>query len=160
MFSRNSQRTPARAARWLGVLALTAAIAAGATAAAHAHSYKVGSIAIGHVWAPPPAEGADGIAVYGPLLNSGKAPDRLVGVSSPIAERGRFRTEKNGKVGWPAAIELDPGRPYALAPWRAHIWLSGLKQSVKEGDWFDLDLDFADAGHIAVKVVVEKMPGH
>ena len=42
-----------------------------------AHSYKLDDIAVGHVWASPPEEGAGGIAVYGPLLNRGGKSARL-----------------------------------------------------------------------------------
>jgi copper(I)-binding protein len=127
---------------------------------ASAHSYKLGDIAIGHVWAPPPEKGATGVPVYGPILNRGETTVRLVGASTPMAEQVRFRTEKNGEVRWREAIKLSPGKPLALAPWREHIWLSGLKKPLKEGDSFDLILDFGGAGQLMVKIVVETATGH
>jgi copper(I)-binding protein len=145
----------------LSVLALVAFVLVGAPTSVHAHSYTLGKIAIGHVWAPPAAgTGASaGAPVYGPLLNRGDAPARLVGASTPLAERVRFRVvDQDGRVRWPKAIELPPGKPIALASWRAHLWLVGLRQPLHEGDSFDLTLDFADAGKIAVKVMVERTP--
>ncbi len=65
-----------------------------------------------------------------------------------------------GEVRWPAAVELRPGKPFALAAWREHIWLSGLKKPLKKGDSFDLILDFGNAGTLAVQVVVEEASGH
>ncbi len=115
---------------------------------------------VGHVWAPPSDPKAGGVAVYGPLLNVGKDADRLVGASSPIAEKVRFRIAKDGKTTWPEAVDLAPGRPLALAPWRVHIWLSGLKHPLKDGDSFDLVLNFAKAGQHTVTVIVERTPGH
>lgn len=126
-----------------------------------AHSYKLEEIAIGHIWASPPQEkSATSIAVYGPVLNQGSAPARLVGATSPVAGKVRFRAEVEGEVRWPEAIEFQPGKPLALAPWRAHIWLSDLKLPLAEGDSFDLTLDFGSTGTVTVKVVVEKPEGH
>lgn len=127
---------------------------------AGAHSYKLGDIAIGHIWAPPPGDGAEGLAVFGPILNQGSATVQLVGASAPIAGQVRFRKLSDGAATWVDVIELRPGKPLALAPWREHIWLSGLNRPLKEGDSFDLTLDFGDAGRLQVKVVVEKASGH
>lgn len=123
-----------------------------------AHGYRLGELAIGHIWAPPPAPGAAGLAVYGPILNRGSAPARLVGASSPVAAEARFRSVDKGGVRWPAAIELPPGKPVSLASWRAHIWLAGLKRPLAAGDAFELTLDFGAAGKLTVKVIVEAAP--
>lgn len=125
-----------------------------------AHGYTFGAIEVGHIWAPPADAKADGVPVYGPLLNVGKAADRLVGASSPIAEKARFRISKDGKTTWPEGVDLVPGRPLGLAAWRVHIWLSGLKRPLKDGDSFDLVLTFAKAGRHTVKVIVERTPDH
>lgn len=146
-------------ALFLAVASFVVMSAFGPTAAT-AHSYKLGDIAVGHVWAPPPEEGAGGLPVYGPILNRGGAPVRLVGASTPVAEQVRFRIEKEGEEHWREAIAFAPGKPFALAPWREHIWLSGLNRPLKDGDSFDLTLDFGDAGRLSVKVVVEKASGH
>lgn len=129
-------------------------------AAANAHSYKLGDIAVGHVWAPPPEKAATGIPIYGPILNRGDKTVQLISASTPIAEEVRFRADKEGEVRWPTAVELRPGKPFALAAWREHIWLSGLKKPLKNGDSFDLILDFGDAGTLTVQIVVEKASGH
>ena len=144
----------------MAALLAAAALALLAPSAASAHSYVFGSMEVGHVWAPPPDPKADGIPVYGPLLNVGAAADRLVAASSPIAERVRFRIAKDGKTTWPDAVELAPGKPLALAPWRVHLWLSGLKRPLKDGDSFELTLTFAKAGTHAVQVIVEHAAGH
>jgi len=127
---------------------------------AKAHSYNLPGIMVGHVWAPPPADGEDGIAVYGPILNTGAEALQLVGASSPIAEQTRFRISKDGAVSWPDSIELRPNKPFGMAKWREHIWLSGLKKTVKEGDQFEVVLDFGSAGKLPVEVVVEKSANH
>jgi copper(I)-binding protein len=127
---------------------------------AAAHSYKLGKIEIGHIWAPPPAPGSDGIAIYGPLFNSGSAPAALVGASSPIAKTVRFRVKKKDKVTWQKSIKLAPGKPVGMARWRVHLWASGLKSKLKQGDAFPMTLDFGPAGKLDMKVLVEKKTGH
>lgn len=139
-----------------GMVAVVAAIP-GTTAA---HSYKLGDISVGHLWSPPGASGADGMPVYGAILNRGKTTVHLVGAATPRAGQTRFRTRKGDAIRWVKSIAFQPGRPLALAAWREHIWLSGLKTPLKEGDSFPLTLDFGDAGRITVQVVVESAAGH
>ncbi len=156
----SNERSPRSLVAYLGfgALAVAAAIVAGATAA-DAHSYTLGDIAIGHVWAPP-SDGTKSIAVYGPIFNQGSETVTLEAVSSPVAGVGKFRKDDDGNVSWPEAIDFPPGKPIALAPWREHVWLTDLDRPLKAGDSFDLDLDFGTAGHITVEVEVEKKPGH
>lgn len=127
--------------------------------AAFAHSYKLGSIEIGHIWAPPPDENGD-TAVYVPILNLGDKPVYLVGVSTEAAQKAVMRIVEDGKARLLDSIEFKPGRPLALAPWREHIWVEHLAKPLKAGDSFDLDLDFGDAGKIKVKVIVEDQGSH
>lgn len=141
-------------------LALAAALLILPGVAAHGHSYKFGEVSVGHVWAPPPDPRADGIPVYGPILNRGDKPVHLAGASTPAANKVRIRVEKAGDVQWPAGIELRPMRPVALAAWRAHLWVSGLKRDLKQGDSFELTLDFGEAGRHTVEVIVESGSAH
>jgi periplasmic copper chaperone A len=154
---------PMSAVAACGALLLAAGLAAWVMTPdrALAHSYTLGDIFIGHIWAKPPEKGVDGVPVYAPFLNNGPAPVQLVGASSPIADKVRFRVvAKDGTVQWAGPIELLPGKPFALAAWRQHIWLSGLHKPLKDGDWFDLTLDFGAKGKLPVKVHVETTPGH
>lgn len=122
-----------------------------------AHSYKQGDIAIGHAWAPPTE--SDVAAVYLPLLNRGDTPDNLVGASTPIAREVRIRIEKDGKVRWPEAVLIAPGKPIALAAWRQHLWLVDLRRPLKAGERFAMTLEFENAGSIEIDVFVESSPG-
>lgn len=124
-----------------------------------AHSYKLGDIAVGHVWAPPPEPGAEGLAVYGPILNRGNDAVRLVGASTSAAKQVRIRRISDGEVAWPTGIILIPGKPFALAPWREHYWISNLSRPLVEGDSFPLTLDFGTDGQLTVTVVVEHAQG-
>ncbi len=131
-------------------------------APAAAHSYRLGDIAIGHLWSPPPEENAQGLPVYGPIaiLNREAPLFRMVGAASTVAGKVRFRSAKNGREQWPDALALTPGRPLSLAPWGVHLWLSDLDRMPSAGESFDLTLDFGKAGTLTVKVVVETVTGH
>lgn len=137
-------------------LGLAAAVALVVCAgAAMAHSYKLGDIAVGHIWASPPADGADGMAVYVPILNRGKEAITLVGVRSPIAASAGFRRDKDGTATTIDSIPIPSMKPVSLAAWREHIWLSDLNRQVQVGDAFPLTLDFGPSGTVEVDVEVE-----
>lgn len=130
---------------------LAFALLAFAPAGAGAHGYKLGAIEIGHVWAPPSKDGKT--SVFGPLLNTGGAPDALVGVSSPAARDFTIR-DKDGTATLDR-LPLPPMKPVSLATWGAHIVLTGVTRPLVRGGAFDLTLRFAKAGTITVKVLVQ-----
>ena len=118
-----------------------------------AHSYKLGSIEIGHPWAEPPA--GDVAAVFMALANLGDKADRLEGASTPIANTVLFQETGNQPT---SAIDLPPKLPVALRPGGRRIVLQGVKQKFAVGDAFPLTLRFAIAGSITVLVQVERGP--
>jgi copper(I)-binding protein len=125
--------------------------------AASAHSFKLGSIEIGHVWAPP----GDGpsFAVYGPLFQSGSTPDRLIGASSPLGKAVEIQDKGGATKSWDDGIALKPGEPVSLASFGNHLEVTGASRPLKEGDTFPLTLSFEHAGSITVEIEVEKTPG-
>lgn len=123
--------------------------------AATAHSYRLGDIAIGHFWTAPTAAGVSTTSVYGPMLNRGKNAVRLLKVSTPVAAAAHLRAADGTDV---EDLSLAPGKPLALAAWRTHIELDGLKRPLRAGESFDLMLDFGPAGHLPIKVMVEAGP--
>ena len=125
-----------------------------------AHSYKLGDLSVGHIWAPVPVEGARSIPVYAGVLNQSDQPITLVGATISVATEVRIRKARNGSVQWPDRIEFKPGSPFALAPWREHLWITGLKSPLEEGDSFQLTLDFDRAGKLDVMVKIESGAGH
>lgn len=141
-------------------LAVATGIAIWSPLRAQAHGYEFHDLTIGHIYASPPAKDANGVAVFGPFFNHGSSTIRLVGASTPIAEQVRFRVENSGRETWLNAIEIRPNKVLALAPWREHIWVAGLKKPLNAGDSFDLTLDFADEGKLTIAVEVEETPAH
>ncbi len=127
-------------------------------ATARAHSYKVGEISIGHIWAPPPGKSGDGLPVYGPIVNNGKARIDIIELRSPVAKRVRIRLKRGGGVVWRDGLRLEPGRPVALAPWREHIWLEGIDRGKLDRGSFDLMIGFSNGTSATVRVLIEAPP--
>ncbi len=138
-------------------LAAFVPMALGLAAPASAHSYKLGTIEIGHVWALPSAE--KNAAVYGPLFQTGKTADYLVSASSPLGDAVVLQSKDGATEPWGEGLKLPPGEPVSLAAFSDHLEVTGLKHPVKEGDAFPVTLTFKNAGTITVDVFVQKTPG-
>lgn len=142
-------------------LAFAAVVIAGiAPGISTAHDFKVGSLELKHPWsakAPPVAPVLGG---YLTIVNTGSEPDRLVGGSTPVAERlelhesslvdgvARMRPAKGG-------IEIPAGESLNLQPGGAHIMLVNPKQRPAEGEKFKATLQFEKAGQVEVEFVVQ-----
>ena len=135
-----------------------ATLAIPVSASAHAHSYTVGSIAIGHVWGLPSE--TNETQVFAPFSNRGNAADELVAARSSICSIIELR--QNNRYDDPPlkSIELAPGKPVAMRKGARHLRLIGLAKSLKPGDRFDMILDFLNAGEVTIEVIVEDGPGH
>ncbi|MEP7101628.1 MAG: copper chaperone PCu(A)C [Burkholderiales bacterium] len=130
--------------------------------AAHAHGGHAGDVGITHPFATPtPAGAVNGAAYIVTLENTGKQPDRLLRISTPIAQRAEIHTmtlDANGvmRMREVTDIPLVPGTPVKMRPGEGyHFMLIGLKQPLKEGDSFPLTMEFERGGKTEVKVVVQ-----
>ena len=137
----------------LAALAL-AAPAAMPVQSASAHSYKLGALQIGHVWAKPAPKGGETI-VTGPVFNTGRTEAALIAVSSPAAAKTEMRSGADAGDTPIETIAFPPGRPVSLAPWANHVVLSGLERSLTNGDTVKLTLDFGKLGRETVDVEIE-----
>ena len=140
--------------------ACSAVLAVAATA--HAHGGRAGDVEITHPFATPtPAGATNGAAYVATLENTGKQPDRLIRVSTPVAQRAEIHTmtvDAGGvmRMREVGEIALSPGVPVKMRPGDGyHFMLMGLKQPLKEGDSFPLTLEFERGGKAEVKVVVQ-----
>ncbi len=131
----------------LAVLALPAPTAA--------HSYKVGEVMVGHVWAAPST--GSGTEAYLSLLNRAPKEDQLTSVLVPTARATGFVSPASQRIG---AIDLASNRPVVLKPGGYRILLAGLDRAVRVGDKIKLTLIFARAGQVQVEAVVEAGPSH
>jgi copper(I)-binding protein len=135
--------------------------------AAQAHGGHAGDIEITHPFATPTPPGAvNGAAYVVSLENNGKQPDKLVKVSTPVAQRAEIHTmavDAGGvmRMREVDGIEIAPGATVKMKPGDGyHFMLIGLKQPLKEGDSFPLTMEFAHAGKTEVKVVVQVPKAH
>jgi copper(I)-binding protein len=134
---------------------LLIAIVLALPAPAPAHSYKVGNVMVGHVWAQPTA--GNSTEAYVSLLNRAPQGDQLVSVLAPTAQSVAFVNPANQRIG---AVDLPPNRPVALKPGALRIVIVGLDRPVRVGDKIKLTLVFARAGSVQVEALVEAGPSH
>ncbi len=84
-----------------------------------------------------------GVAAFLTIENRG-APDRLIGIESPIAEATLYSPEDD--IGPPV-----PTGTGSLAPDSAHIRLKGPGETFTDGTLIPLTLTFAEAGQVTAK---------
>ena len=126
-----------------------------------AQSQTTGSISIDRPWARATPAGTKTGAAYVTLSNHGKTADRLIGASTPFAEKVQFHmdVEENGVMRMHElfAVDIGPGTGFTFKPGGAHMMLVGLKQPLKEGQFLPLTLEFEKAGKIDVEAPIAKV---
>ena len=115
-------------------------------------------ISFDHVWARPTPGAATTGVTYFTVIDKGQ-PDRLVGVSSPVAAAAELHETANDngvmKMRPVQSVALAPGKPVMFKPGGYHVMLMGLKNPLKAGDSFPLTLTFEHAQPITVTAKVE-----
>lgn len=141
----------------MGAVVKSLFVAAAVALFARAAVAQGGSIDVADAWARATPAGAQNGAAYATIESP--TPDRLTGVSSPVAAKAELhRMTMDGnimKMRQIAGLDLPAGKPVTLKPGEVHIMLLGLKRQLKPGDKFPLTLDFAKAGERQVQVTVE-----
>ncbi len=117
---------------------------------------------ISHVWSralPPVAPTG---AAYMSIENRGARAARLVGVSTPIAERAELHhhVHADGVMRMKRIDELviEPGQQVNFAPGGHHVMLFNLNEPLVSGATYPLTLRFEQAGEIEVQVDVQEHP--
>lgn len=125
---------------------------------AAAENFRAGDLTIQQPWARASAGRARVGVAYLTIANGGAAPDRLLGVASPVAQRAALHvTAMEGgimKMRAVGAVDIPPGETVTLAPGGLHIMLMRLAAPLKRGTAFPLTLTFARAGAVEVTVRV------
>jgi periplasmic copper chaperone A len=149
-------------APWVASIGLAVAVAA-------ADMAEVGDITIQQSWVRASLGNAPNSAAYMTLETVGAAPDRLIGGSTPVAERVELHTHAMeggvAKIRPVDGIEVAPGAPTVLEPGGRHVMLSGLTRKLEAGTNVPLTLVFEHAGEVTLDVPVEGVmagtaPGH
>ena len=139
----------------------TAVVIAAASVAAHAHSYKIGAIDIGHPYARATAPGQPTGGGFLKLTNKGDAADRLVSASAAVSSRVELHSMKMEgdvmRMRQVDAVDVPAGETVELKPGGLHIMFVDLKAPLKAGDSFPMTLKFEKAGEVTVDVKVEKV---
>jgi periplasmic copper chaperone A len=136
-------------------------VAAGALGApqAAAHGYGAGDLQVRHPWMRATPAGVTVAAGYLEIRNSGREPDRVLGASTPAAERVELHVQAlEGDVLKMREVE-DFGVParqrLTLRPGGSHLMLVGLKQPLVKGGRVPLTLRFERAGELHIELEVQ-----
>lgn len=147
------------------VLGLAVAAACGAPAPEDASAQHAAGIEIQNAWAAPTPGGVDVSAGYLTIVNATAADDRLIGASSPRAERVELHemSMEGGVMRMRAAeaLTIPAGGESALAPGGRHLMFFGVSEPFTEGERIPVRLRFARAGEVDVSLPVQRQAaGH
>jgi periplasmic copper chaperone A len=136
-------------------------LAAGAAAAQESNvgPFKAGSLQIDHPWSRATPTGAKVAAGYLTIKNTGTAPDRLTGGTSPAAGKVEIHEMSMDKGVMkmrpvPEGVEIKPGQSVELKPSSFHLMIMDLKQPIERGKPFKASLTFEKAGPVEVEFEV------
>jgi copper(I)-binding protein len=122
-------------------------------------TFALGDLVVESPWARESVT-RTGVA-YLTVRNGGDQDDRLIGVSSEVADKAELHSSvvQDGVMKMRAVEALDvPAHGEAvLEPGGLHIMLIGLKAPLEEGKSFALTLEFENAGEIEVMTTVENI---
>ena len=139
-------------------LILSAAALAFASAFAHAHSFKLGEIDIGHPYARATVAGQPTGGGYLSLDNKGR-DDKLLSATAAVSASVELHSmSMEGDVMRMRRVDgiaLPTGKKVELKPGGFHLMFVGLKAPLKAGDKFPMTLKFEKAGEVEVTVNVE-----
>ena len=149
-------------------IATCVAFVAFASPLAAAHGYIKGNIEVRHPWTRATPPGAEVAAGYLEIRNTGKEPDRVIGASTPAAERVELHmtaSEKGVmKMREVTSVEAPARKRQVLRPGGTHLMIVGLKKPFVKGQRIPLTLRFERAGDVHVELEVQvggsKKPHH
>jgi periplasmic copper chaperone A len=120
-------------------------------------------IVVEHAWARPTPPSATNGAAYMTVLDTATMPDRVTGVSSPVASAAEVHETINDhgimKMRPVPSLAVEPGKPLRFAPGGYHAMLMGLKHPLKQGEHFPLTLHLEHAGAVTTTVEVGQGSG-
>lgn len=101
-------------------------------------------------------------AGYATIVNQGKSDDRLLGVTTEVADQVEIHSmtmDGNIMRMRPVAggLAIPAGGKVALKPGGYHLMLIGLKRTLKRGEMVPLTFRFARAGAVTIRVHVEPL---
>ncbi|SMH26137.1 copper chaperone PCu(A)C [Mesorhizobium australicum] len=126
---------------------------------APAHDFEVGQIEIDHPWSRPTPPSAPVAGGYMKLVNTGTETDRLIEVTSPIAERAEIHRSvvENGVASMRPVegLAVEPGATVDFEAEKLHIMFIKPNRQLKDGEKFPATLVFEKAGSVDVEFMVQ-----
>jgi periplasmic copper chaperone A len=122
------------------------------------------AVNVENAWARPSMAAKDGSGtvsgIFMVVSNGGKEADRLIGGVTAAAEKVEVHeTIMEGEVAKmqqvAGGLEIPAGGSVMLKPGGYHVMLIGIKQDLKVGDKFSIDLQFEKSGTITLEVPVK-----
>lgn len=106
-------------------------------------------------------------AIFFEIENTSDKDDRLIDVTSDVAQKVQLHTHKAGADGVMQMLHVPEGFPvaamakHALARGGDHVMLMGLTRDLNDGDLISLTLTFESAGQMVIEVPVDntRKPG-
>ncbi|SDS29147.1 hypothetical protein SAMN05216421_1253 [Halopseudomonas xinjiangensis] len=140
-------------------LTLVLALLLSSTGSVMAGQSQLDDLHISRAWSralPPVAPTG---AAYMSIENRGGQAARLVGVSTPIAERAEVHqhthTEGVMRMQRVDDVVIEPGQQVDFAPGGYHIMLFNLNEPLAAGASYPLTLRFEQAGDVEVQIDVQ-----
>jgi copper(I)-binding protein len=118
-------------------------------------------VSVEDAWARATPPGAKLGAAYLSIRNGAAAADRLVGASTPAADRVELHsTVREGDVArmrQVKAYDVPAGGRVELKPGGSHLMLVNLKAPLKEGEKLPISLKFEKAGELKAEIEVRAL---
>ena len=119
----------------------------------------VGDLIVDHSWARATPPAAPVAAGYVTILNRGTAPDRLIAVKSPVAERIEIHQSSMvdgvGRMRPVDGLSIAPGETVVLKPGGIHLMFSSLAGPFRRAARFPATFVFEKAGAVSVEFTNE-----
>lgn len=104
---------------------------------------------------PPGAQVAGGFMI---ITNKGSAADRLVGATSPVAERVELHVSVHEggmmKMKQVQGFDVPANGQFVLQPGGGHMMFVNIKRPIKQGEKIPVTLKFKNAGEMTVEYAV------
>jgi copper(I)-binding protein len=131
------------------------------SAVALAHNVEKGGLQIRHPWSRATPGGAKVGVGYMEIRNRGKQAERLLGASSPLAQRVEMHvTRREGEVMRMRQVEsfaIPASERVQLRPGGGHLMLVDLARPLKQGERVPLTLRFERAGEVEIEMEVQEI---
>jgi len=139
-------------ARWLVVVVGLAVLPGTPATSAEA------PVTVQAVWARATPGAATNGAIYLTIVNNAPTVDRLLAISTPIAQRVEMHASVKDRdvvaMRPVAAVLIEPRQTVEFKPGGLHVMLIDLKQPLRQGDHFPITAIFDKAGPVAADGVV------